>query len=486
MKQFLPTINTIFLLFILVVTINPIGSGDIFWHLEHGRQIIDNNNFLYTDIFSHTAYGNFWFAHSWLSEIIFYLFYKYLNITGLMLLFSALICFISYNSILKPITRCRLPFILYLTFSLITAWHLGISFHLRPYLFTIIFVSFLYNKLRSFLKKNEILNKDILILTFFNILWVNLHAGAVFAPVITGVCFLISLIIKKRSEIQKKLFWLTLALTASLAVNPSHIKFYGYVLQYMGSSYHKSSIAEWFSPNFHEFLIFEIYIFLFIISAMFIPKKKFFFELVISFIFLHFAFQSIRNIFLFVILSNPIICSYLKIVKFSIRKRSPKILRPFNSMILIASKVKYELSFVILFILLYSWILSFQQLPWYLENRICFNKDLFPMRLIDIVTIKLNKNDIILNDYFIGGFLIFFSEKKVFIDGRADMYGEDIMKEYLDVTRGNKNWENIIEKYSITALILNKRSVLSKILKHHNRWIKTSVISNYEIFRLKK
>ena len=75
------------------------------------------------------------------------------------------------------------------------------------------------------------------------------------------------------------------------------------------------------------------------------------------------------------------------------------------------------------------------------------------------------------NDEF-GDYIIYaaWPEYKVFLDGRSDMYGDDLFKEYQKVTSVRPGWDEVLEKYDISWIIYNANSSLSMFLMQRDDW----------------
>jgi hypothetical protein len=75
------------------------------------------------------------------------------------------------------------------------------------------------------------------------------------------------------------------------------------------------------------------------------------------------------------------------------------------------------------------------------------------------------------NDEF-GDYIIYrnYPMYKVFIDGRNDMYGVEILKEYDNVRKFEPGWEEILQKYTITWIIYGSNSALSRYLIQNKGW----------------
>ena len=71
------------------------------------------------------------------------------------------------------------------------------------------------------------------------------------------------------------------------------------------------------------------------------------------------------------------------------------------------------------------------------------------------------------NNYNYGGYLIyeFYPDQKVFIDGRADMYGDEFIREYMNIYHGGANWKDLFEKYSIDYALVGIHAPISQLLQ---------------------
>ena len=70
------------------------------------------------------------------------------------------------------------------------------------------------------------------------------------------------------------------------------------------------------------------------------------------------------------------------------------------------------------------------------------------------------------NDYNWGGYLIFhLPDYPVFVDGRTDLFGDEILNDYLAVIHADNNWEDIISKYDLNALLVPVDTYLARSAK---------------------
>jgi len=76
-----------------------------------------------------------------------------------------------------------------------------------------------------------------------------------------------------------------------------------------------------------------------------------------------------------------------------------------------------------------------------------------------------------LNHYNLGSFLLWFlPEHKVFIDGRADSYGEVFVREYVDADMLSTNWVAIMEKYKVDWTLFGSEHALNRLLETNPGW----------------
>ena len=69
------------------------------------------------------------------------------------------------------------------------------------------------------------------------------------------------------------------------------------------------------------------------------------------------------------------------------------------------------------------------------------------------------------NDYHWGGYLLWtLPEYPVFVDGRTDLYDDELLKEYIHVINGEQGWEQVINAYQINFIIIPKDTGLAREL----------------------
>jgi len=71
-----------------------------------------------------------------------------------------------------------------------------------------------------------------------------------------------------------------------------------------------------------------------------------------------------------------------------------------------------------------------------------------------------------------GGYLIhrWYPARRVFIDGRIDMYGPEIVSEYVRVANIQPGWSEVLDKYEVRTVLIPRDSPLSILLGTDHRW----------------
>jgi hypothetical protein len=75
------------------------------------------------------------------------------------------------------------------------------------------------------------------------------------------------------------------------------------------------------------------------------------------------------------------------------------------------------------------------------------------------------------NDYGWGGYLVLtMPQHRVFVDGRNDFYGPDLIREYTSVNTVETNWEAVFQKYGVGWTILPRTHPLNVLLSLGRDW----------------
>jgi hypothetical protein len=120
---------------------------------------------------------------------------------------------------------------------------------------------------------------------------------------------------------------------------------------------------------------------------------------------------------------------------------------------------------------------------------------LTPKNMINVEMVHLNQlvdflhtnppNGKIYNEYVLGGYLLYAlkTPPKVFIDGRADMYGEQILSDYHSIKSSASKREELLEQYEVDWVIFEKDSDLSTDLRKSGHWQAAYINEYYAVLK---
>jgi hypothetical protein len=100
-----------------------------------------------------------------------------------------------------------------------------------------------------------------------------------------------------------------------------------------------------------------------------------------------------------------------------------------------------------------------------------FTEKMAPTAAIDFLQANPLQGNMFNNDE-IGDYVIYslYPRHKVFMDGRSDMYGEPILKEYFKVAHIEPGWKDVLAKYDINYIFFYTDSVLARHLLTDAGW----------------
>ncbi|MDI6801272.1 MAG: hypothetical protein QMD01_04355 [Thermodesulfovibrionales bacterium] len=262
----------------------------------------------------------------------------------------------------------------------------------------------------------------------------------------------------------------TIALIMFLCVIVSLINPYGYHIlvfpfKLTSNKFIMDNINEFLPPNFHQDMPFK-YLFFLMIAILAISMKSLnIIETLLTILFTYMALYSARYIPLFAIIVAPILLNQIETILADkggrltafLKKRAERIasmdmrargyLWPVLSILLVAAyttngKIDYK-----------------------------FDKKIKPVAAVEFLKREKIQGNMFNNDEF-GDYIIYaaWPEYRVFFDGRSDMYGAKIMKEYFKIARLEPGWEDVIKKYDINWIIYNANSPLSLFLMERRDW----------------
>jgi len=436
------------------------SDGDIGRHITIGDYIFENGKIPITNIFSHTLYGERLVPHEWLADLIFGRVHALMGLDGVVLLIAVLIATtftLTYREIQKRGTYTMFVLLV----AGLAAFASSLHWIARPHVFTFLFVA-----LWTYLLANR--ESKVWYFPVIMLIWANTHGGFIigfaiwFAHMAGWVWDYLHGESNRANGIRIAIIGLlSFAVTF---VNPSNWYLWDTSLKYYGNSFLVNSTIEYQSPNFHNWSIWPFMLMLAIcmLGVGFKTKLKTY-ETFLLVGWTMLSLYSGRNIPLFAIVTAPYAASVLQAIL-----PSSTVLRKIESLIHNVEKNHKGILFPLIAVglLLYTPLVQTGSDP---TNN--FDPAIFPVQAANwLETNPQNGN--MLNEFTWGGYLLYrmFPRQLVFIDGQTDFYGEDFSLEYAKVMKLEDGWEDVLNKYDVSWVIVESYRSLVPALQDDLNW----------------
>ncbi len=465
------------------------ADGSTGWHLATGFYILDKHVIPHQDFLSYTFPGKEWVAYEWLSDLMMA---ALVRVGGLNLL--AVVVTLALSALVlalyQRIRSAGSNFIFALIFSFFGLLTAAIHWLVRPHIFTFWGVYLFTSRLEDFYNGKRSV-KSLFWLLPYMILWVNCHPAFLLAFAITGLYMVVATFrgliagaSPLRSDKLKQAGQLLALLSGLFAVsllNPYGLQLYHYIAEYLHGTGILAQTDEFKAPNF--LLNFHAYclavLFAFLATGLAIGAKKISLpSLAMTGVFTFLSLSAVRHMPLFVIVALPVLGVLYSGVQLS-AERLPKLLNLLKPLVTGAANFDSEEknSSKHLLPILYSLIVIIMAFTTAKQGpdavlKAGFDPLIMPSKTLDyIVEKKLPAvGGYNLDNW--GGLLSYKLNMPVFIDDRADFYGEKFYGDYGIVCEAKPGWSEILDKHKITWVLFPKESILIKKLGERPDWSK--------------
>jgi hypothetical protein len=476
----------VFMVIIFAVAARPIVDPDFWWHLRTGQYLVETHTIPHADIFSVVFAGKEWITHEWLSEIFIYKIYQVLGYTGLIVTFAALITLGFAIAYRRCAARAGHVYVVG-SVVLLGALAAAPTWNVRPQVFSFLFASIFLKLLDDFQDHQR--SRSVWLLIPLMVLWVNMHAGfavgiALIVLVLAGTV-LDAIVFRRNSPRQawQRLRGLVIVLIGCLAailLNPSGFRIYSYPFETLRSQAMMKFIEEWRSPNFHELMFQPLALFvLVVIAALALSRKRI--KIVELLLLLGTAWamlRSGRNVPFFVLVALPLVVErvwdWLTLQRWGRWLKQPEKAEGSNAL-------KFALNLILL--LGAPMTLAFLRVQSTVAQQQTVETQKFPTAAVEFVR-AIKPPQPMYNEYHWGGYLIWklYPDYRVFIDGRADVYGDAFFAEFMSTHAGEPNWRDSLNRNGVRTVLVTPDSALASLLRQDLSWQKVFEDSQAIIF----
>ena len=445
---------------------------DSWWHLRTGHTISATRSIPKTDTFSFTRYGETWRYPSaaWLSQWAMFQLHRLAGPAALNLAVAALVT--TAFAFLYP-TLTGGPFLRALVLIL-TAATAAVYWAARPHILTFLFFALFLWRLEGYRWGRA---SHLYLLPPAMLLWANSHPGFAAGFILLAIYALdetISAISRawpldlskiapalRNSRLPHYALIAFLMLIAA-SINPSGPAMLAYPFETLSIGVLRDFIQEWQSPDFHNLAMQPfLWTLLLLIAALGFSKKSIAAsELLLIGVFAYMAFLAGRNIALFALAAAPALSRHaegpLSALAARLGLRLQTRAAPNRAQSLL------NLNLLLVFLLLAAFKIS-QVLPAEANMR-AFNAVL-PQKAVALLR-EQGPPGRLFNSYNWGGYLIWaLPEKPVFVDGRTDLYDDDLLTAWLSIVAAEPGWESKLAHWEIDLVLLEPHWPLLPLLQ---------------------
>ena len=426
-----------------------LNDSDTYWQIAVGQWILDHGALPRVDIYSFTKAGEAWTSSSWLAQVLFAASYDLAGWTGPVVLASA--CIAATFALLAHILSRRIP-ASYAVVIAMAALVLSMGHLLaRPHVLVLPITLAWANGLSSASERGQAPSFWLLALIA---LWANLHGGFVFGLVLAGAFAIDALWNADRAQrwpLAMRWAAFGIGALAACCVTP-----YGWgsilaarkILD-LGELLHL--ISEWMPADFSKFGAFELSILTLIAGALYGGIKLSPPRIALVLGLLHMALSHVRNVELFALLLPVVVLAPVA---------SQFALQPAR---LTRSRAPVA-SIAVLAVLLGGW-------TWLLAANSGFAPPENQSPDAAVAALKAHHPKRVLNDLPFGGYLIW-RQMPVFIDGRAELYGEAFEMAYYRALqlKDVNGLLDILRTWEIDAVLLRPSTPAVGLLDNIGGW----------------
>ena len=469
-------------------------DSDTWWHLRAGQWIWEKKSIPRVDHFSYTQRGEAWHYPGWIWEVIMLGIYSQFGAGGLNLMTAFIVALtflftwftIRGNNFIKAFV------------VILAAAASGVYWAARPYLvtflFTAVYLSILErersNWQEPYAKQAGGVTHYDWLLPLLMIFWANSHGGFAVGFIIFGIYYLgLTFHVgvkniwefqrgklgnfmnrvrgqdseKRNSSRERKIQTKTsanvtqwhrylligLGLIIAVCLNPYGPKMLVYPFRTVGISALQMYIEEWQSPDFHQARIMPFLIlFLLTFGSVGASEKKISIgDFLLVSVFGTLALTAGRNIALFALAAPIVLMRHAVDISGHFRKGADwvgnkdqnKKMKVINGLILT----------IVALAVVYKSYLVYPE-----KNNQEYIAELFPVEAVEHIK-KSEYQGHLFNSYNWGGYLIWsLREYPVFVDGRTDLYGDEIVDQWVTVVQGEKGWEQILQRWDVNLILI--------------------------------
>ena len=463
-----------------------LGDCDTGWHVRTGEWIMSHGSVPHQDMFSYTKTGQTWFAWEWLWDVVFAWLHQHWGLAAVVV-GSALVIALVASLLFRLANRKGGNPLVAMALTFLAVASSSIHFLARPHLFTLLFTVAFYTILERAREKGNM--RLLWWLPPMTVLWTNMHGGWFIGVVLLGLYGIGEVISGFFDEqpgawlagIKRMLpyFGISMLCLAGSLIGPYTYHLHVHIWDYLMDSFQREHIQEMLPINFQNPAARYLEVLLLVGggACLWHLRKKRFTEVLLFVFFGHLGLIASRNIPLFGIVAAPVLA--LAVTEwFRLLEDAPVAawvrglvggLRGMGESI---NEMEGQWRTHLVSAGALAVITAILYAPAPPPNfRAKFDSKEFPTKALAKLRATDPQSRIFTYDQW-GDFLIYnlYPQRRVFIDGRSDFYGQPFEQKYLDIVTVKYNWQQHLNEYGVDTVLLPTDAALAGALKESSRW----------------
>ncbi len=429
-----------------------LGDGDTWWHVLTGMWILDHLAVPHTDLYSFTMPDAPWTTHEWLSELLMAGAFRTAGWSGVVTLSAAataLAVLLLGRRLARDLSALALLVILLIALGLV-----GTSLLARPHILALPVLTAWTIGLLDAREEGRAPSPWRLALM---IVWANLHGGYAFGVALVAPFALEALLVAPASErVRVALTWSTFGAAAlgSALVTPFGVEGLLFPLKLLRMA-SLSEIAEWQPVSFATLNPLGVAILALLAFALYRPVRVPPVRLALLVGLIHMALAHSRHQLLLAIVGSLLIARPVAVaITPGAAAPTPRARRG-------GTGFGYDWAVAAFALALVAARLA--------QPIVREGGPVSPIAAVAAVPDDVRARPV-LNDYGFGGYLIW-AGIRPFVDGRADMYGDDFLSRYVAATRApGPAFDSLLDEYRISWTILPPDGAVALALDRMPGW----------------
>lgn len=468
----LVTVVTFLLLFIMAAR-TPLDS-DMWWHLRAGEEMLSTGHFLNEEIFSFTRAGAHWTNVYWLADVTSAWLFRwggYLALAGM----TTVLVLVSMGLVY---IQSEGPAFLKAAALLLGGVVASTVWTPRPHLYSLVLLA-LVGYLLFLYKRRGIDRLWALPLAF--VLWANVHGGYPLGILLIG-CVLAGEVANHVLNLPvenvlpwKKILRLagwTAACGLAVLINPNGLDLWRLPFQTVNMQVLQQFIPEWASPDFHN-LLQQSLLWLLLATVLMISFSGRSVDAGDAFALALFAYLALlarRNYGPFALVAVPILVRYGWAAVQGWRARTPWLERLFRraaakpaaSRGVQRLKMAINLGLVAVLALVAVGKIYIVSHPALVGHYLAQGSPIGAIGWIN----QNRPGARVFNEYNWGGYMQWaMPQAKIFVDGRTDIFGDEIIGDWIQTVQGAEGWEEVITRYQVDLVMIEVERPLAQKLE---------------------